>query len=297
MEHKLYEGLNWIDADAGQERQGILWTAAGISTPHHYRVRSVDGGVQAFAGFGGVSALQAGWVCLGSFDDGLYALLACERHDFAYAVLPAERMGQTLVFAGSDRTRDLVDALTSVPDGTEIMDLLSNAPRVLDGRIFHRVASFFDAAKSDLRQAANGAFTLSVTCAARALPLWLMEAPKGTQLSVGVVKLLEGDDSDDWRQRGIDALKRSHMLPADPMFCQWMMNRYDRWGLIAAARKDGSDAVSLAVGETLKRYLGIPTRKGLMDNRDAIERMERMDRDYYRDMSMVFNSQLPSEQT
>jgi hypothetical protein len=50
-----------------------------------------------------------------------------------------------------------------------------------------------------------------------------------------------------------------------------------------------TDDVEESVAETLRRIIGCPTRRELATNRDAISRIEKIDREFYLDMSRGFS--------
>jgi hypothetical protein len=78
------------------------------------------------------------------------------------------------------------------------------------------------------------------------------------------------------------------------MFQNWMLNRYDRWKLIASAVANGTSGdVEEATGETLRRLLGTPSRRTLMRDRDAIAKLEQLDREFYLDLSRGHGLDVP----
>src|SRR5690606_30619611 len=98
----------------------------------------------------------------------------------------------------------------------------------------------------------------------------------------------DSDDEKTWKKRASDAFKRAHMMANESEFQEWLGTKYDHWGLIAVAMQQNSDAVVEATAETIKRIVGGPSRADLKTNRDAVERLERLDREYYKDLSYGF---------
>jgi hypothetical protein len=96
-------------------------------------------------------------------------------------------------------------------------------------------------------------------------------------------------ETNEWLERGKGAIKRSAMLPSDNSFQGWILQRYDRWGLVRVAMNKTTDDVEESVAETLRRIIGCPTRRELATNRDAISRIEKIDREFYLDMSRGFS--------
>ena len=78
------------------------------------------------------------------------------------------------------------------------------------------------------------------------------------------------------------------VLNEDPVFQQWMLERYDHWGLIARALLDNSIAAQDAVVETIKRICGMSSRQAMTVDRDIVERFERLVSEFYRDLSLDF---------
>lgn len=230
---------------------------------------------------------------LGTFRDVELALVACERHDFAFARSRAEAEGQSCVFVGSERVAATARHLRTPEeeiDSEQILDMLVPDYICKNGVPFRRMASYFEAKKTASKQNSDGSFVLTFTAPPRDIPIWLLESPLGTMVTLGAVQIA-GDtetEADRWAERGAHAFTRAHMLPNDPLFQEWLGRRYDRWALIANALESGtSDDVAKATLETLKRLIGVPRRRDLHTNRDAIEKIERLDREYYRDLSLA----------
>ena len=74
----------------------------------------------------------------------------------------------------------------------------------------------------------------------------------------------------------------------DNAFHAWLSQKYDRWGLIASAMLQTSEEVEIAVSETLRRMIGCTSRRDLATNRDAVLRLEKIDREFYLDLSRGF---------
>lgn len=283
---QIYQSLEW------KESKNALFEAAGKSTPHQYRIRATGVEVSAYAGF----PERQSWIKLGRFQDLLLALIACERHDFAYASNAANARGQELVFAGSERTRERVNALRH-SRAEDILDLLVDSPKVGEGRPFHRAASYFEARKTGLKQGNDGQFTMTITFSAQNTPKWLIEASPGAQIAMGAVLLTDVAEHDlqAWKQKAADALVRAHVLPKEVGFAEWIAARYDRWGLVQESLSNAtSEDIERAVEETLRRLIGIPSRRDLLTNRDAVEKLNTLDAEFYRDLSHGFGQYVPA---
>ncbi len=282
-----YEGLSW------NRGKRALCGARSDFTPHIYTVQAAAEEMLAFAGFEG----QEGKLRLGRFRDLELAMLACERHDFEYFAAQVESDDLVPFFQGSKRTQNVAKVLQEAAPGEDLADLLSDAPRLPSGRPFHRAASFFEARKEALKQNSDGSWTIPLVIKAREIPNWLRDAPKGTQLSLGAVALTEGTPEEDlrWQERHRDAFTRAHLLPQDSSFQEWLAQRYDHWGLLRTALAKDSDSLNDATLETLKRLLGVPSRRDLQTDRDAVNRLEDLDRQFYQDMRMGMNHPYPAK--
>ena len=280
-----YAGLDW------RATSDALFQAAGTATQHRYRLRNVGEEIHANAGALMPDGTTWSWIRLGRFQQIELAMIACERHDFAYASNVALSRDRQLVFVGSERTREIVAQIRADSDGDDVLDMLVEGPRVSQGRPFHRAASYFEAQKDALKQKADGRWILTLTLDAKNVPLWMLQTAPGSHLAMGAVLTTDGSTTEErsWRDRAADAMRRAHVLPQDPVFAEWMLGRYDRWGLIqTAVSTSTSTEVAVATAETLKRLIGVSARSQLYQNRDAVEKLERYDAEYYRDMSQGF---------
>ena len=294
-ETETYRGLSWIRDPDGPDRLVANSTLA----PVRYAVDYGDPErICSLVEFGDAQPEDpAGWrpgLRLGTVGDLELAILTAERYDYEIARGRAAAAGMPIQFRGSDRVQALVSAFGAEEDGA--LGLLPGDHICPNGRPFSRMASYLQAKKSANKQNADGSYALTLTVPAREMPVWLAESPMGMQLVLGAVGL-GGEDEEDqsWSRRGLDAFKRSHTLPDEPEFQEWMASRYDRWGLIAGAMEKDSEAVATATNETLKRLLGIPSRRDLRTNRDAVDRLERLDREYYRDLARGFGTYVPPD--
>ena len=222
---------------------------------------------------------------LGTHLDALTAIDAAELHDFGFHEARALARGEEVLFQGSRRVAALDNddlSILRAHAGPQVGGESATAP---DGRGFSRAASFFTAKKTAYKQNADGSFTMNLTMDAEAVPVWLAGAAFGTQVFLGAVELREAEKSDsEERKRIKDLIRRASLRPGEGPFQEFLL-RYDKWGLIRAAMRRDSDAVEEAAAETLRRLIGVPTRKELEVNRDARDRLERLDREYYETMA------------
>lgn len=278
-----YLGLDWIKG-----KQALLG-ARSQTTPHLYTLHAAGEEIIAYVGFYDPQTGDAhpARIRLGRFRDLGLAQIACERHDFLYVRAAAESQNQEAIFIGSDATRTIAAEIERAAPGENLADLLIDMPRSPSGAPFHRVASFFEARKETLKQGADGSWIVPLVVRAQEIPGWLRDAPKGTRLTIAAMRMAEGNPNEEaaWAERHRAAFTRGYLLPQDPLFQEWLGQRYDYWGLIAAAETKNSDAVLLAVQETLKRLIGVPSRRDLQTNRDAVCRLEEIDREFYTDLS------------
>ena len=222
---------------------------------------------------------------LGQFTEAAVAATAAERHDFHYWRSCQERSAADVRFIGSALVSGFINGIPEY-ERDETADMLLGDVRLDDGRPFAVSASYFPAVKGAIKQDRNG-LQMTISVAARDLPLWLLEANVGSRVRMAAV--LEKDDvEDDWAERGRGALRRSFALSSDNAFHGWIARRYDRWKLIETALQKTTTHVEEAVAETLRRLIGCPTRRDLLANREAIEKLEKLDREFYLDLSRGF---------
>lgn len=278
----IYGGLDWKQSRSN----GALWQAPSETTPLTYVTEEIEDGHwiarQGFPDAPGRPNIE-----IGRFASMVIAMTACERHDFRFWSSEAERSGLEPVFMGSpDHVSDFISNLAA-HERDDLLDMISGGYELPDGRNFAHTASFFEARKSGLKQERSGDYTATFTISAVDVPMWLMQTPPGTRVVAGMVELGQ-DDADEWKERAVSALKRSFALAQDNSFHAWMAQKYDRWGIIASAMMQTSEEVEKAVSETLRRLIGCPTRRDLATNRDAVLRLEKIDREFYLDMSRGF---------
>lgn len=153
------------------------------------------------------------------------------------------------------------------------------------------MASYFYATKEANKQNKDGSYTLAMKVKAGDMPIWLQNAPMGEELLIGALDRGHGRDkalAKEMNERATDARKKMASFPQDPIFQQWIAERYDHWSLIARAAQVDSESIEIAVIETLKRICGIGSRRNLSFDRDALERFETVMNEFYRDMSLDF---------
>jgi len=279
----VYTGMEWTTTAGGKR-----WIARSSTTPASYAIETVDDGLwvarEGFPDFPGRPNVE-----IGRFLQREIAMTAAERRDFAFWSSEARRGGLDPVFMGSpDHVSDFVSSLADYERG-DLLDMIAGGYALPDGRDFTHQASFFPARKTAMKQERNGEYTLTLAIRPEDLPLWLMQAVPGSSLVAGLVGV-EKDSDEVWMERAGQALKRSFMLARDNDFHGWLAQKYDRWGLLASAMMQTSEEVEEAVAETLRRIIGCPTRRDLATNRDAILRLEKIDREFYLDMSRGFSA-------
>lgn len=276
-QHEIYEGLDWKSAGAQASR------AISNTTRSTYLVEQGAGDLWCVKhGFPNTPGRPN--VLIGQYADKDVGLVAAERHDFRYWRSSSDRAGKRCVFVGSKGT--VADFVAAIPDHDreEATEMLVTEHTLSDGRPFSSAASFFEAVKTGLKQEKNGKYTLTLNLDAETVPMWLMQNTLGATLTIGAVET-GSPVEDEWAERGKAAIRRAAVLPADNNFQGWILQRYDRWGLVKTAMAKTTDAVEEAVAETLRRIIGCPTRRELATNRDAIVRIERLDREFYLDLS------------
>jgi hypothetical protein len=285
----VYEGMKWEQSRS----KGTVWLAKSETTPITYMVEEIDDGQwSAKQGFPTVAGRPN--IELGAFASMDVAMTSCERHDFKFWASEARRSGLSPVFMGSpDHVSDFVQNLAEY-EKDDLLEMISGGYELPDGRNFTHSASFFQARKSGLKQERNGDFTMTLSIAAADLPMWLMQTAPGSRIVAGAVEV-ESDDADSWNERATNALKRSFALAQDNNFHSWMAQKYDRWNLISAALMHTSEEVERAVSETMRRIIGCPSRRDLATNRDAVQRLEKIDREFYLDCSRGFTGTLPGQ--
>ncbi|MFZ3584616.1 hypothetical protein ACOI1H_21005 [Loktanella sp. DJP18] len=279
----IYAGMPWSAFGSGVKKQ---WVAKSECTPISYIVQEIEDG-RWTARHGFREAPGRPHVDIGAFASMVIAMTACERHDYRFWASVSERAGLSCIFMGSpDHVSDFISNLAE-HDKDDLLDMISGGYELPSGANFMESASFFQAVKTGLKQERNGSFTATIAIDAADLPIWLFQSQPGTKMAIGVADL-GNDDADEWAKRASDALKRSFVLPQDNAFHGWIAQRYDRWGIIASAMQQTSEEVEVAVSETLRRLIGCPSRRDFATNRDAILRLERIDREFYLDLSRGF---------
>lgn len=278
----LYHGMEWLP------RRGGSFQAFSDTTGGTYIVEPDATGTLWGARWGFPERPGRPFVEVGRHPDRDTARTACERHDYRFWKNAVGRTGARPVFVGSSLGASPLAALT--PQEADEIGAMLEHEEPSDGARFVHAASFFSSQKTALKQEKNGSLTLTVTLEAQAIPRWLLEASPGTDMLMAAVETGAAQDT-DWQERGSRAVRRAFALPVDPTFQHWLLHRYDRWRLVAGAVAGGtSEAVEEAAAETLRRLLSCPTRKALSRDRDAIERLEALDREYYTDLSRGFGS-------
>ena len=285
VDRPVYDGMSWENS---RNKVG-LWRARSDTTPITYVVEEIDDGQwaarQGFPDIGGRPNTE-----IGRFASVDIAMTACERHDFKFWSSEAERSGLQPIFMGSpDHVSSFVAGL-AVYERDDILDMISGGYELPDGRNFSHSASFFPARKSGLKQERNGDYTATFSIEAMDLPMWLIQSAPGARLIAGVVEIGE-DEEHAWKERAATALRRTFALAQDNAFHAWMAQKYDRWGLISSALMQTSEEVEHAVSETLRRLIGCPSRRDLITNRDAVLKIEKLDREFYLDLSRGFTDQ------
>lgn len=276
----IYEGLNWIPDPLG--KPNLIGTS--LITPICYVVQYEDDGrASLLAVFSkseliDIKAQYEPYAEMGNLRTPEEAIHMAELHDYSFFMTKAMADGVIPLFRGSQRSDPADPNEIGETDGR-----LPLVPLTADGRPFHLTASFFEAVKTANKQKPNGSFAIEITSSAQELPLWLLEAPMATRLMVGAIPIGMEDDTEAKEIASIQM--RARMRPGEPEFQQWMAARYDKWGLIATALNKTSDDVESAVSETVKRLIGVPTRADMRTNKDARDRFEKLDREFYLDMA------------
>jgi hypothetical protein len=202
----------------------------------------------------------------GRFDDHREAARRAEQADFQIFRRLAHKRGQRAELKGGQAYND--------------------AAFGGDSRSFILAASFFEAKTKGLKKNQNGSWDLSLNIDAD-VPRWLIDAPLGELVEVGLVALGSPEDLDgaEARKRIEDAQRRAALRPGEPDFQQWLMTRYDRWNLLKDAASKTSIQLEEAAAETVRRLIGIPSRADFKTNIDAVRAFEALDREFYFDMA------------
>lgn len=275
----VYTGMNW----SRSRGKSNIWKARSQTTPIVYMAEYLGDNQwaarQGFPDSAGRPNME-----IGRFASVEIAKTACERHDFRFWTSSSDRAGLETVFLGSpDHVGEFVSALNN-HERDDLLDMISGSYALEDGRDFSDTASFFGAKKTGLKQERNGDYTATLSIPAVDVPMWLMQTPPGTSVIIGVAEN-ERSSGTDWSERAASALRRSFALARDNDFHIWIAHKYDRWGLIKTAIQHDSEAVENAVSETLRRLIGCSSRRDLATNRDAIQKIEKIDREFYLDLS------------
>lgn len=282
----VYDGLDWSRISRSTDES---WSATSPTTGLQYLVTQIDEGVwsarQGFSNLPGKPFME-----ISRHPDRALAMTASERHDFRFWRSVHDRAGNRVIFSGSpDHVADFIKLLD--PDAEQdVLDVIAGGFSLPDGQNFAHVASFFPCRKSAMKQERNGDYSVTLTVAAQDLPIWLINAAPGSGLVAGIHPTGE-DPSENWSERAARALRRSFALPQDNTFQAWLSQKYDKWNLISTALGHDSEAVERACTETLRRLIGCPSRADLARNRDAIMRIEKIDREFFLDMSRGYTPQ------
>ncbi len=276
----VYNGMHWTSSLNKPEKQ---WFANSKTTPVSYIVEEIDKGRwvarQGFQASSGKPNIE-----IGILPSMQIAMTACERHDFQFWASTVSRAGLEAVFVGSaDHVEKFVSELPE-HERDDLLDMISGGFELPDGRSFAQSASYFPATKTGLKQEKSGIFTATLAIEAADVPTWMTMAAPGTKLAMGAVEV-SSESADEWAERASHALRRSFALVQDNAFHAWLGQKYDHWNLVKAAMTQTSAEVEDAVSETLRRLIGCPTRRELATNRDAVVRLEKIDREFYFDLS------------
>lgn len=297
IENEIYSGLKW---KTNKEGTGNIFAFSKTTPTIYYIEYTNPDQIIAYSTLPreDEDPTNAPKLKVGIFRDIELAILACEWHDFQYASSDAEQSGKELIFKGSESIETLTNTLMeeSDLDGDvyQLIDLLVDDHICPNGRPFRRAASYFPGIKTGNKQNSDGSWTISIKVPPKEMPIWISEASLNTSMVFGAVPIDEEVQEDSWQTRCGEAFTRSHALPRDVTFQEWLLTHYDKWNLISEASKQDSDAVVNATLETLKRLIGISSRKDLRTNRDAVDKLEKIDREYYRDMARGFGIYVPN---
>ena len=280
----IYRGMDW-SALRNNSRRAQSDTTGGT-----YVIEPGDTHNLWTLRFGFPSRQGKPFVRVGKYASPDLAVLIAERHDYTFWINAAGRTpGQKTAFLGSGEQDQALAHLDAETVG-EIADIILDNAEDIDARHFTAAASFFPAQKTGLKQEKNGALTLTLSVSPDTMPRWLLDSPPGTEVLFGAMEMATPQQG-EWEDRGKQALKRAFVLPADPSFQQWIMHRYDKWRLVSTAiQTSTSENVEKATEETLRRLIACPSRRQIARNRDAIERLESIDREYYADLQRGFGA-------
>jgi hypothetical protein len=204
------------------------------------------------------------------------ALVAAERHDFMF--FRRERLGDggQPVFRGSERVaRFLAEGAPAAESDAEPVSFVANG------------ASYFTAVKTAAKQNTDGSKQMTLRIEAAELPVWLDQAPMGRTLLLAAMDGGGAESDPEHEKRVGDVMRRARTLPQEAPFQTWL-RRYDWWQLIEHATQFNSEAVETACVETLRRIAGVMSMAELHVSRDALERLEQVLREFYRDASLEF---------
>lgn len=281
-QENIYTGLSWKPS----RKDGLL--AKSPTTQSTYSVER---------GAGDLWCVRHGFpdragrpnVLIGQYADKDVSLVAAERHDYRYWKSSNDRAGRKSAFLGSKGV--VAEFVAAIPehDREDATEMLISDYTLDDGRPFSAAASFFKAHKAGLKQEKSGSFTLTLTIDPEKTPIWMMHTAPGAELVIGAVEA-GNTEKNEWIERGKNAVKRAAVLPADNTFQGWILHRYDRWGLVRDAMAKTTQDVEAAVAETLRRLTGCPTRRQLATSREGISRIEKIDQEFYLDMSRGYSS-------
>lgn len=260
----VYPGLPWRPDPAGTRR--IL----AVSPTHRATwVVDLEDGAKLWRAFTTRDFFDLDEVpaeLFGRFSDHREAANRAEQADFQIFRRMARQAGKHAEFANGQAFQEAAFAGDSLP--------------------FTLAASFFKATTKALKKNANGSWDLSFNIPGD-VPRWLLDAALGEVVEVGVLGLGHTNDPDgaEARKRIEDAQRRASLRPMEPEFQEWLMARYDRWGLLRAAAVKNSAALEEAAAETVRRLVGVPTRADFKTNLDAVRAFEALDREYYFDLA------------
>jgi len=204
---------------------------------------------------------------------------------FQECQLAAEEFDHGFAGSTSDLSKD-VDFHPSEPVGRWLSERETDV-----GRAVQSHASYFTAVKEANKQNKDGTFTINIKIKAEEVPIWLMNAPMGEELLIGAIDRGQGTDdtlAKEMSDRADDARRKMVSFSHDPVFQQWLAERYDHWQLVSRAMLQDSQMIEDAVVETIRRISGIASRRQFSCDRAALEKFEALMAEFYRDMSVDF---------